>query len=109
MGVRQLAPSQQPCNFGYISEPDFPRGQNGDEEVHQEGLFCKGRATYGLCLGPRVCSVNARSLWFTLREESLPLAYPVALGTRRERSGKYCTLAERMKCQQKKFFTLVSF
>lgn len=42
VGGRQLAPSQQPCNFGYISEPDFPLGQNGDEEVHQEGFFVRG-------------------------------------------------------------------
>ena len=55
-----------------------------------------------MCLGPRVCSVNARSLWFTLWEKSLHLAYPVALGTYSKRSGKYCTLAQGLKCQQKK-------
>ena len=71
--------------------------------------FSKGWATYGVCLGPRVCSANARSLWFTLWEKSLHLAYPVALGTRSERSGKYCTLAQGMKCQQKKTVTLVNF
>ena len=42
VGVRQVAHPQQPCKFGYIFEPDFPPGQNGDEEVYEEGFFFKG-------------------------------------------------------------------
>lgn len=46
-------------------------------------------------------------LWLDSWEKSLHLAYPVAL-VHAVSSGKYCTLAQGMKCQQKKTVTLVS-
>ena len=64
-----MAHPQQPCKFGYIFEPDFPPGQNGDEEVYEEGFFLRGGDIWRVSGTQSLFSKCPISLVYSLGEE----------------------------------------